>query len=131
MPRDRAQLLRALIAYELPIEPVLAELRSFGWDAPEPLVLLTREAIVHILDRYLAGELGAVEVTDWANLLECREDIGFPASEEDVLSEAVSRLANPDLTNEVTPELGQILRRELVGSSSGTSYCNIRLERPA
>jgi hypothetical protein len=111
-----------LILYELPIESVLAELSGLGWDAPEPLVLLTREDIVRILDRYLAGELGAAEVTDWANLLECREDIGFPTGEEDVRSDAVFRLANPSLTDAVTPELGQVIRRELVGGGCcGTS----------
>jgi hypothetical protein len=78
-----AQLLRALIGYELPVEPVLAALRSFGWDAPEPVVLLTREDIVRILDRYLAGKLTTEQVTDWADLVECREDIGFPSGDED------------------------------------------------
>src|ERR1043166_6351741 len=57
-----AQLLRALIGYELPVEPVPAALRSFGWDAPEPVVLLTREDIVRILDRYLAGKLTTEQV---------------------------------------------------------------------
>jgi hypothetical protein len=121
MRRDRAQLLRALIDYELPIEPVLADLRSFGWDAPNPLVVLNREDIVRILDRYLAGELGAAEVTDWAELVECRDDIASPGDDEDVLSDAVFRLANPNLTDDVTPELAQIIRRELVGTRSGTS----------
>jgi len=121
MGRDRAQLLRALIAYELPIEPVLADLRSLGWDAPDPLVVLSREDIVRILDRYLAGDLGAAEVTDWADLVECREDIGFPGGEEDVLSDALFRLANPNLRDEVTPELAQVIRHELVGTRSGTS----------
>jgi len=121
MRRDRAELLRALIAYELPIGPVLADLRSFGWDAPNPLVVLTREDMVRILDRYLTGELGAAEVTDWADLIECREDIGFPGGDKDVLSDALFRLANPNLRGDVTPELGQIIRRELVGTRSGTS----------
>jgi hypothetical protein len=121
MGQDRAQLLRALIAYELPIEPVLADLRGFGWDAPHPFVLLTRDDIVRILDRYLAGELGAAEVTDWADLVECREDIAFPGGDKDVLSDALFRLANPNLRDDVTPELAQIIRRELVGARSGTS----------
>ncbi|OLE46940.1 MAG: hypothetical protein AUG01_11250 [Candidatus Rokubacteria bacterium 13_1_20CM_2_69_58] len=121
MQRDRAELLRALIAYELPIEPVLAELRSFEWDSPNPLVVLTREDIVRILDRYLAGELGAAEVTVWADLIECRDDIGFPGGDEDLLSDALFRLANPNLRGDVTPELGQIIRRELIGTHSGTS----------
>ena len=121
MARGRAQLIHALIVYELPIDAVLAELGGLGWDASEPLALLTREDIVRILDRYLAGELGAAEVTEWANLLECREDIGFPGGEENVLSDAVFRLANPSLTDEVTPELAQLIRRELVGGSRETS----------
>jgi hypothetical protein len=121
MERDRAQLLRALIAYELPIEPVLADLRAFGWDAPDALVVLIREDIVRILDRYLSGELGAAEVTHWANLVECRDDIAFPGDDEAVLSDALFRLANPDLTDDVTPELAQIIRRELIGARSGTS----------
>ena len=121
MQRDRGELLRALIAYELPIEPVLADLRTFGWDAPSPFAVLTREDIVRILDRYLAGELGAAEVTDWADLVECREDIGFPGGDEDVLSDALFRLANPNLRGDVTPELGEIIRRELIETRSGTS----------
>ena len=121
MRRDRAQLLRALIAYEVPIEPVLADLRSFGWDASNPVVVLIREDIVRILDRYLAGELGAAEVTDWADRIECREDIAFPGDDEDVLSDTLFRLANPDLRDDVTPELAQMIRHELVGTRSGTS----------
>jgi len=110
-----------LVAYELPIEPVLADLRSFGWDASEPLVLLTREDIVRVLDRYLAGELTAEQVTDWADRVECREDIGFSGGDEDVLADAVFRLANPSLRDELTPELGQIIRRELTEPRSGNS----------
>jgi len=121
MGRDRAQLLRALIAYELPIEPVLADLRSFEWDAPDPIVVLIREDIVRILDRYLGGELGAEEVRDWADLAECREDIAFPGDDEDVLADTLFRLANPNLREDLTPELAQIIRRELVGARSGTS----------
>jgi hypothetical protein len=121
MQRDRTTLLHALIAYELPIEPVLAELRSFGWDAPAPLVLLTKQDIVCILDRYLAGELGAADVADWANQIECRDDLGFPGIDEDALSDTVFRLANPDLTEDLSPELAQTIRRELLGGNIATS----------
>jgi len=71
MPRDRAQTLRALIAYELPIESVLADLGTFGWDATQPFVILTREDILRVLDRYLAGDLTAEQLTGWADLVEC------------------------------------------------------------
>jgi len=113
MPRDRAQTLRALIAYELPIESVLADLGTFGWDATQPFVILTREDILRVLDRYLAGDLTAEQLTGWADLVECREDIGFPDGDRDLLSDTIFRLANPYLRDEVTPELGQSIRREL------------------
>jgi hypothetical protein len=113
MPRDRAQTLRALIAYELPIESVITDLSRFGWDATEPLVVLTRQDILAVLDRYLAGDLTSEQVTDWADLVECREDIALPDGEKDLLSDVIFRLANPYLRDEVTPELGQRIRREL------------------
>ena len=68
MQRDRAQLLRALIGYELPIEPVLADLRSFGWDAPELLVLLNREDIVRVLDRSIPDPASAPSSSGCASI---------------------------------------------------------------
>lgn len=97
MPRTRAELLRALIAYEQPIEPVLAELRAFGWDSQRDLEVVSRGDIVRMLDKYLAGEIAAADLTDWADLIECREDIGFGSKEEAPLSDAIFELANPNL----------------------------------
>jgi hypothetical protein len=113
MPSDRRQLLHALVAYELPIEPVLADLRAFGWDSEEELVSLTRADIIHILERYLAGQLTAEQVTDWADLVEVRDDIGYPASERELLSDVIFRLANPNLREEITTALAKQLRSEL------------------
>ena len=116
MSRDRIQALNALIAYDLPIEPVLDDLGSFGWDSVQSLVILSREDIVHILDRYLTGKLTAEQVTDWADLIECREDIGFPEGDEELLSGTIFRLANPYLRDKVTLELVKSKRRELDGA---------------
>lgn len=112
--RDRTSALRALLAYELPVEPVLAELAQYGWDAAQPFVTLTLVDVVRILDRYLGGALSSEQVTDWADLVECRDDIAYPETDHEVLSAAIFRLANPSLEGDVTIEVAEELKRELV-----------------
>jgi hypothetical protein len=81
MTLDRRPLLCALIAYELPIEPVLAQLSAHGWDIDEPLVTLGADDVVRVLDRYLEGQLTSQQVAEWADLVECREDIELPQAD--------------------------------------------------
>ena len=104
MSAERTAALQALIAYKLPIEPVLGALASFGWDSHEPLATLSPEALLSVLDRCLAGELSLEQLTDWADLIECREDIALPTEPEN-LSNLVFRLANPNLEGAVTIQL--------------------------
>jgi hypothetical protein len=106
-------LLKSLADYTLPIEPVLAELREYGWDAEAPLFTLTRQHVLAILSRYLAGQLTAEQVTDWADLVECREDFGYEQVFEEGLKRAVFELANPNLTEAVTPGVAHALRKRL------------------
>jgi hypothetical protein len=112
MPRSRATVLRSLLAYELPIEPTLAELAAFGWDAEEPSAQLSPEHIVKVLERYLSGTLTAEQVTDWADLVECREDIGTEENEGS-LNEIIFRLANPNLSEAVTHSVAREILKEL------------------
>ena len=115
MSRTRTEALRALVDYRLPIEPVLGELRAFGWDSAQDLAVLEGEDILKLLRRYLDGELTAEQVVDWADLVECREDIGYPEGQQDVLSHAIFQLANPDINGGITPELVKQIQRDLGG----------------
>ncbi len=60
------------------------------------------------MKRYLAGEISTQEVEDWANLIECRDDIGY----EDV-ADVLHILANPLITYELTPAVAAQLIEEL------------------
>jgi hypothetical protein len=111
---DRKVALAALIAYQLPIDPVLASLGSFGWDLAEPLATLTKADVVRILDRFLSGSITGEQVTDWADLVECREDIGYPEADHAQLVETMFTLANPNLRGDVTRELAEHLKRSLL-----------------
>jgi hypothetical protein len=106
MPAPRAVLLRQLIEYRLPLEATIAELSTYGWDAEEPHVRLEARDIAGVLWRYLNEELSSAQVTDWADLIECREDIDAGKSNS-TLSSLIFQLANPNLNVEVTPSLAR------------------------
>ena len=112
MARPRDELLQRLAEYELPVEPVLGELREYGWDAEEPVFTITRDHLLNILLRYLEGELTCSHVTDWADLIECRDDLDYEKGVEDALRRAVFELANPNLTQPVTPNIARELRQK-------------------
>lgn len=112
MPLDRTTALQALVAYELPLEPAFAVLSQAPWESEHPLVLLTASDVCSVLRRYLDGSLSAEQVTDWADLLECREDIA-PVEGQELLQEVLFRLANPALREPVTPALARSIEEEL------------------
>ena len=115
MSDDHVAALRELVAYRLPVDGTLAKLAAFGWDAPAPLFTLTTADVLQVLQRFLTGELSAEQVTDWADLIECREDIALPRLPLD-LSQVIFRLANPNLQGPVTHALATELQDRLAGS---------------
>src|SRR6185436_16438835 len=115
MSRTRTEVLRALIEYQLPIESVLGELEAFGWDSEYDEVILGGEDICNLLQRYLDGEIAADQVVDWADLVECREDIGFPEGRQDDYSQVIFQLANPNINGDITPELAREIQHSLGG----------------
>lgn len=116
MSRSRGEVLRALIDYRLPIEPVLRELEAYGWDSAQDVAILEGEDILKLLRRYLSGELTGEQVVDWADFLECREDIGFLEGQKQVCSHAIFLLANPNINGNVTPELAKKIQHDLGGT---------------
>lgn len=117
--RRRAEVLRGLIDYRLPIEPVLAELAAFEWDSAKDLAILESADILRTLHRYVSGALTAEQVVDWADLVECREDIGFPNGQKDELSHVIFRLANPNINGPVTLEVARQIQLDLGGETHG------------
>jgi hypothetical protein len=118
MAESRAAVLQALIAYRLPVEPTIEKLASFGWDATEPVAFIFSGDIDRILTRYLAEELTGDQVTNWADLVECREDIGYQPGQEH-LADIIFELANPNLRGPITPEVAKRIQARLFGTSKG------------
>ena len=93
---DRKEILEALIRFESPLPDLTKAVRSLSWDA-DPVVILRRLDIANVLDRFASGELDATTIEDWANLIECREDIDYEPDHEESVAQAIFDLANPIL----------------------------------
>ena len=97
---SRESLLKALLLFTRPIAETARDLSAYGWDAPSPLVFLSATHISSVLNRFMAGELSSAHVEDWANCIECRDDIEYDPSSAAGL--ALQELANPLLTCPLT-----------------------------
>lgn len=108
---ERKSLLEKLVRFEAKLAIILPLLQPFGWDSDEILVILRREDIISVLNRYLKSGLSASDVEQWANAIEGREDIGYESGHESTISAAIHELANPALTRPLTIQTA----KELIG----------------
>jgi hypothetical protein len=111
----RAPLLRRVLAYELPIKPVLESLAALPYDCGDDLVLVSPKDVIQIIDRCTSGELSVAQATDWADLLEARDGVGFAQPRAERVAEIISRIANPTLYGDLTLDVLGELRAELAG----------------
>lgn len=108
--KTRQNLLQCLIEFREPIQPLLETLAKEPWDVEEPLVILDTATIKAVLVRYLNSEISSDDVEEWANAVECRDDIEIEHSHENTIRDVLSILANPTLNLPLTMEYA----RELV-----------------
>ncbi|MEA5471706.1 hypothetical protein [Spirulina sp. 06S082] len=91
----RSQLLESLLACDRDLENILFALNELGWDSEESLAVLNRQHIISILNRYLNKKLSSLAVENWANAVECREDISYEKNFETIIDRIIQELANP------------------------------------
>ena len=108
---DRAGLIKELLSCERSVSDVVADLAPYGWDSGVPLAELKSLDVQHALDRYVQTKLSALEIEEWANAIECRDDIAYePNSAE---GEVIFELANPELIMQLSPARAEELLRLL------------------
>jgi len=106
---QRVKILQSLLTLSTDLSSIRSQLAPLPWDVEEALVVLTPDHLRTILERRIAGDLSSVEVEDWANLIEGRDDIGFDDEHASKLRAVVHELANPLLTRELTVETARDL----------------------
>lgn len=121
----RAEILQALVRYDLPPKPLMTELRALGWDwSGEPLLVIKKEDLLRVIDRFLAGSITAEQLQEWAETLEVRDDVSFDPKEEELLDDVFFRIATPEINAPLTPEVVRQLRHELLQGGSPAVTAN-------
>lgn len=91
---DEIGILLDLVHFKNNIDTLKNMLSQIGFDSETELVSMSRDDIVEILQRSLDKKISFLELEEWANLIECREDIDF---EDEKTQEMIFKLANPYL----------------------------------
>jgi hypothetical protein len=97
----RHKILKSLLTFDRPLGELRQKLSKLEWDSENSLIRLSADHVRLVLARFLKGELSAAAVEEWANLIECREDIGFEPEFEAVLKDLIFELANPGLVHPI------------------------------
>ncbi|PKL85065.1 MAG: hypothetical protein CVV22_10005 [Ignavibacteriae bacterium HGW-Ignavibacteriae-1] len=105
--RSRIEIIKELALIQGDIEMLRKELSEYPWDIEEPLFKISKEDFSNILNRSIKNEIDFETLSNWANAIECRDDLEF---ENEVMQEAVFELANPEINGEITKDrLNQII----------------------
>lgn len=95
--RDRTSLLLELIKNPQTVDLVLAELSEHGWFCEEHLAIVTKQDVLDIFKQFLNDNFTVAEITNWANAIGGRPDVGFEFGPDGVVEESLYWLAHPEI----------------------------------
>lgn len=97
--RQRIDVLIDLISFRGKLIDLQNELSTYPWDVAESVLTISKSDFVNILERSVENEISFEELEDWANTIECRDDLDFEFNE---IQEAIFELANPAINGSIT-----------------------------
>jgi hypothetical protein len=102
-PTLRKSLLISLLNLSSDFRELEQELQKFKWDSEE-LVILKRTQLRNLFDKYLVGEFSVEDISEWANIIESRDDIGYESPYEYTIKQIIFELANPEINENLSIE---------------------------
>lgn len=93
---NRSQALEEIITFGRNTNEAYSELLKYSYDSDVEYFVVSKEIMKNALDLYLKGQLSAEDIEDWANFIECREDLDYEQVED-----YIYYLANPVLVGEI------------------------------
>ncbi|MFM7438233.1 MAG: hypothetical protein ACKO2V_06445 [Snowella sp.] len=114
--KTRQEYLNALVNLDQPLSTILPILKTFPWDNNQTIITLKKEHLIQILNQYFDHSLSATDLENWANAIECREDITYETEDKDFINDIIFDLANPILNTPISPELVKQYITQLLNS---------------
>ena len=93
-----------LLKFQERISVLEEAIKQFPWHYDGPCERLMTSHLANALNRFLREEISATDVENWANFIECREDIDFEEGQEETFTDVLFELANSTLQGELTKQ---------------------------
>lgn len=109
MSNNRKKILIDLIKLNKPLNSTINNIKKINFDSEKEFVFVDRDIIITVLNKALSGYITLKDLEEWANLIECRDDIGFKDNE---IQNIIFDLANPEINGKITKEsILQIIKK--------------------
>ena len=99
---EREVALKHIICWDSYKSESFAAIKNYKFDSDVELVKVTSTDLLAILKRFESGEVKTNDVIDWANFIECRDDVDYSEIENQIYI-----LANPSLQQLSIKELAK------------------------
>ncbi len=86
-------ILDCIINFKYDINKLKKMANILPWDSDSDIYVVNRNLLKSILEKFLIENIDFHEIEEWANLIECREDIGYtePLLQE-IIHELISKI---------------------------------------
>jgi hypothetical protein len=96
---NRAEALKQIITFGADKEAAYSELVKFGYDSDFECFVVSKSILQNVLAKYLSDEITADDLEEWANFVECRDDL-----DHEVIEGYIYAIANPYLIDDIDKE---------------------------
>lgn len=96
---EKRNILEKVILFQDKIYNLKILLNRLPWDSKEDIFIINKSTLLQILQKFLDENTNIQEIEEWANLLECREDIGYTNS---CLKDIIDEFANPIVYGDIS-----------------------------
>ena len=109
--RNRKDILTDLICFNGNLTELQSELSQYSWDVEEPILIIGKSDFSNVIKKCVDGKITFGELENWANAIECRDDLDFEVEE---IQEIIFELASPEINGEITKQRLKEIIKELV-----------------
>jgi hypothetical protein len=96
---NRAEALKQIVTFGADKEAAYSELVKFGYDSEIEYFVVYKHILETVLLMYLSDKITDDELEEWANFIECRDDLDY-----EVIEGYIYKLANPYLVGDINKE---------------------------
>jgi hypothetical protein len=96
---NRTEALKQIVTFGAEKEAAYSELVKFGYDSEIEFLVVSKCILESVLQMFLSDKITDDELEEWANFIECRDDLDY-----EVIEGYIYKLANPYFVGNISKE---------------------------